>query len=419
MHKGKLEKMSKKIKLGLDKNKKYIVACSFGPDSMALLNLCLENKLNISVAHVNYYHRDESLLEEKELRKFCKEKKIHLSVLNLKNKKVIGNFEAWAREQRYSFFSKFLKKEKAEAVLVAHHQDDLIETYLMQKKRRNYVKRYGIAYETEINGVKIIRPLLDYKKDDLLCYCKQNKIPYSIDKTNLTNELTRNKIRHEIVEKLNEKERAKILKEINSKKKNSIKFKTTWDLKEFLSLDYASFIFLIDECLKKAESHKDISEKFYKVVLKSFSSSKANVVVEINEYLMLNKANEKVYFINRKKIEDYEIKINKNEVIKTEFLTIDLSNNFKERNLTEKSFPITIKNINPSDEIKVTDYQVKVRRLFIDWKMPAFLRKMWPGIYDKNGTLMYTPRYREKYTNKHKSVFIINAEYLTKFWCKN
>ena len=52
----------------LSKKAKYIVACSYGPDSMALLNMLIEEKYNVVVAHVNYHKRDVSNFEEESLR---------------------------------------------------------------------------------------------------------------------------------------------------------------------------------------------------------------------------------------------------------------------------------------------------------------------------------------------------------------
>ena len=51
--------------LNLDKNKKYLLACSYGPDSMALFSMLLEEGYRFEVAHVNYHFRNESNLEEK------------------------------------------------------------------------------------------------------------------------------------------------------------------------------------------------------------------------------------------------------------------------------------------------------------------------------------------------------------------
>lgn len=70
---------------------------------------------------------------------------------------------------------------------------------------------------TTIKGMTIIRPLLNFEKNELINYCKTNEIPYSIDKTNLENNYSRNKIRHEIIEKMNKKEKRFYLKKLMRK----------------------------------------------------------------------------------------------------------------------------------------------------------------------------------------------------------
>ena len=83
-----------------------------------------------------------------------------------------------ARELRYSFFQMCLKKYNAEMVLVGHHQDDLLQTYLMQNKTRSYVNFYGIKEVSCVNNVNIYRPLLSFSKQELLNYDIDNNVPY-------------------------------------------------------------------------------------------------------------------------------------------------------------------------------------------------------------------------------------------------
>ena len=128
-------------RLSLDKNKKYVVACSFGPDSMALLDMAIKDGFNVVVAHVNYRKREASQAEQDNLQKFCDEHKIKLYILDLINQISSGNFQDWARKKRYEFFKAVAEKENAFAVLVAHQQDDVIETYLMQKKTWKFRKK--------------------------------------------------------------------------------------------------------------------------------------------------------------------------------------------------------------------------------------------------------------------------------------
>ena len=121
-----------------DLSQKYIVACSGGPDSMALLDMLRNHNFNIIVAMVNYKTRLESDDEEILVKNYCQKYNIKCYTTTF-DEKCERNFEAVARKFRYNFFSEIYFKENASGLFVAHHKDDVIETYLL-KKHRNVIK---------------------------------------------------------------------------------------------------------------------------------------------------------------------------------------------------------------------------------------------------------------------------------------
>ena len=197
--------------LNLDKNRKYLLACSYGPDSMALFDMLLKEGYNFAVAHVNYHLRKESNEEEYQLRNYCMNHGVKIFVKNVDENLGENNLEAKCRDIRYNFFIEVVKNNGIDALLVAHQEDDLIETYLMQKKRTNLVKYFGIKEISYFSDIEIIRPLLKYQKKELLVYCRMFDVPYAIDKTNLEDHFLRNQIRHQVVEKMSVEERQNIL----------------------------------------------------------------------------------------------------------------------------------------------------------------------------------------------------------------
>ena len=400
------------IKLSLDKNLKYVVACSFGPDSMALLDLAIKEGLNLVVAHVNYRKRKASQMEQENLQKFCLDREISIYVLDLLHEKSSGNFQEWARNRRYEFFKEIVEKEDADAVLVAHQEDDLIETYLMQKKRGNLVKNYGISRENEIFGVKIIRPLLGYSKSDLLKYDIENNVPYSIDESNLTDHYTRNKIRHSVVEKMSEEERFDTLEEIKKANSETIQPKTKFSKNEFVSLNYESIVKTLDHFMSLVNEHRDLSEKFVGEIKKAFET-KTNQRYEITKSLWLELDYDEVYLVNASRIHSYSFEVC--GVGKNDFIDVDFSNGAEDRGIQNLPPKFIVKNCGKNDEIIIRDYSSEIRRLFIDWKMPLFLREIWPGIYDEKGKLIYVPRYRKNFKDEHKSKFKINTDYFLEF----
>lgn len=233
----------------LDKNKRYLLACSYGPDSMAAFYLLLKEGYSFEVAIVNYHLRPESNDEVKGLKEYADKHNIKLHVLDVKEK-IISNTEKRCRDIRYKFFASLVNECKFDAVIIAQHMDDNIETYLLQKNRRILPNCWGISEKTSIFGVKVIRPLLPYTKDDLLAICRENNIPYAIDKTNLSDEYARNRIRHQIVEKMSREEKTIVCEEINKKntelKKifDSIDINKTNDIAYVLSLDNITYLYV-------------------------------------------------------------------------------------------------------------------------------------------------------------------------------
>ena len=110
---------------------KYCVAVSGGCDSMTLLDQCIKKGLDIIVAHVNYQKRESAKRDELLVRDYCEKHHVPFFVKYCPTV-YKGNFQGYARKFRYDFFRDLCKQEKCDSFLVAHQQDDLFETYLIQ-----------------------------------------------------------------------------------------------------------------------------------------------------------------------------------------------------------------------------------------------------------------------------------------------
>ena len=102
---------------------------------MALFQLLLNEGYSFDVAHVNYNIREDSKKETENLLEFSKRNNIKCFVYEVEET-IDKNVEEKCREIRYEFFHEIYSKGNYKALLVAHHQDDLIETYLLQKQRK-------------------------------------------------------------------------------------------------------------------------------------------------------------------------------------------------------------------------------------------------------------------------------------------
>ena len=90
---------------------------------------------------------------------------------------------------------------------------------------------------------------------------------------------------------------------------------------------------------------------------------------------------------------DYSFTLNEPGVLDTEYFHIDFTKDSSDRNVALPDYPITIRNARNDDVIEILNYSKELRRMFIDWKMPASLRKRWPVILNKEGKIIYVPRY--------------------------
>lgn len=392
--------------IDLDRQKRYLLACSYGPDSMALFDMLLKGKYNFSVAHVNYNLRPESKEETKSLKAFCKANNIDVYIKNNK-RKITKNIEEKCREIRYQFFQKIYIDNKFDSLLIAHNQDDHIETYLLQQKRKNLVLFYGISCKSSLFSMNIIRPLLKFKKSELLEYCKNNNVPYAIDSTNLENTFLRNQIRHQIVEVMTDVERHNIIDEINKKNmslKTILHEVDTFDSKyisDLIKVKENVFPYLINALARKIIEYVEVSSRLCNEIKKACLSDKPNVVVKIKNHFCFIKEYDEFKFDFDYPIY-YEFNVNLGDIVNNEYLYFDTNIDLEKRNICESDFPLIISNLHKNDETKIKGYIVKVRRLFIDWKMPASIRKRWPIIRNNKNEIVYVPRY-QKHFNKSSS----------------
>jgi len=188
---------------------KYILAVSGGVDSMTLLDLLAKQKdLELVVAHFNHGIRVSSGHDEDFVRHKAKS-------YNLAFEPGHGNLgplasETSARRARYNFLKRILEKHKADAIITAHHQDDLIETALINTLRGTGPK--GLIAIASNKGV--LRPLLPYSKREILAYAKQQNLDWVEDETNEDTRYLRNYIRNQLMPKMNQAERKEILAQI-------------------------------------------------------------------------------------------------------------------------------------------------------------------------------------------------------------
>ena len=183
------------------KKKTFLVAVSGGPDSLALSALShsylKEKKTKAFFALVDHGIRTNSSKEAQNVKNLLKKKGINLTIL--KNKKKINrNVQSHAREIRYQLLLNFCKKYRVKFIMTGHHRDDQIETFLIRLSRGSGVQ--GLSSMSKIsnlnNTIKIFRPLLEEKKEDLFFLAKYYFGKIFKDPSNTNQKYLRTKIRN-------------------------------------------------------------------------------------------------------------------------------------------------------------------------------------------------------------------------------
>ena len=201
------------MEISLPGNKTYVAAISGGVDSMVLLDQLIKyrksNNWVIIVAHIDHGIRPDSGLDRELVEKVAKENDLIFETISLNLDSEAS--EDQARAKRYEFLESLVSKYKASSIITAHHQDDLLETAIL-----NIVRGTGRKGLTSlISNENRLRPLIGYPKSDLIDYATKNKISWREDSTNSDPKYLRNYIRLNIMPKFDASARLKLLSVIN------------------------------------------------------------------------------------------------------------------------------------------------------------------------------------------------------------
>lgn len=390
---------------------KCVVACSGGPDSMALLDQLNKQGKDIVVAHVNYKHRDTADRDEKIVKEYCKKYDIPVRVCYPVHEK--GNFQAWARDVRYAFFEEVADEFDTKLLYVAHQMDDVIETYLFQKNRNMICDWYGLKEKSVRHGYQIVRPLLNFTKSELQQYCNDNGVSFGIDESNLTNHYTRNVIRHTQIEKMDRKEKEEWILKIQNEnefwqiKREGIEdFFKSWNKNVDSLLNQKDAWLYLDTFLFQALSHH-FSKKYMEELCVQL---KGNVLIEIEDHL-LERHNEKLYLMP--KPQDVYYTLNELEYKDyKEFSIMNQGQTIESFSVEASDFPLVVRHVKVNDVISMRFGNKNVHRFFVDRKICKIYRKYWLVVENNAGKVIFVPGFGcdvEHYSQNQQFYFKING----------
>jgi tRNA(Ile)-lysidine synthase len=427
--------------IGMDDT--VIVGVSGGPDSMAVLHLLLRlrNIKNIKIicAHVNHNIRSESKDEASNVESYC-----HINNIVFEMTKIEeyygDNFESEARSRRYNFFESLIKKYNGKYLVTAHHGDDLMETVLMRIVRGSTFKGYaGFSKIINKQSYKILRPLINVTKEDIIKYNCMNNINYAIDSSNQTDEHTRNRYRKYVLpflKKENPKAHEKFLK--FSQKMLEYNEYIDFEMKKIINNIYNDNKLYVDKFLELDKVMQEriinyVMEKTYfddlilitdvhtSSIINLIKSSKPNIYIYLPNNIKVIKAYNTITFVKEDNDnQEYKIALtsymNLPNGKKLEIIgdNDEKSNYICRLNSNEISMPLYVRNKQDGDkmEVKGLGGQKKIKDIFINAKISTSERDKWPVLVDNNNKILWLPGLKKsKYDKSKKESYDIIIKY--------
>ncbi len=191
-------------------SRRYLIAVSGGRDSVALLHWLVDRGYKkLIVCHLDHQLRGRSSRADACFVEKCAAKYHVDLVLDSTNVRALAakkkmSIETAARTARYEFFAKVARRRRCRTIFLAHHADDLVETFLINLFRgagTSGLSAMRALSVRKIDNVKlqIARPLLGVWREQIDQYVRAHRLPFREDATNRNIAPLRNRIRHRII----------------------------------------------------------------------------------------------------------------------------------------------------------------------------------------------------------------------------
>ena len=411
-----MTEIENKISSLLKPTQNYVVALSGGVDSSVLLHLVASFTPNVRSVFVNHNQKDSNKLQ-KSAESIAKD--LDIDHLNLETQLDSDATETKMRDARYKALFNNIKKD--EILLLGHHNDDRVETFLINLFRGTRLKGLlSIKQETK----SILRPLIDIKKSSIINYAQDKKINFLEDSTNKDNTILRNWLRNEIIpsiEKnfkgdLNNKIQGLIyeIDELTKNDKDLISYiKTAKGYVEVpISLidreNSASYYLLSTISQYIGQSGLQNSD-----IKKIFSVIKKNTRKSFFENWEVSTQSGLLIFVNKEKWTGSGVLLEPKGYFNFEkYDSIDTLNNFSLSLPKYLESEIYFSEISDGDLFKTGSYNQKATEIFRSYGVNKSLREVWPVLKLKD-TILWIPGIRKSnegnWLETQKDKFIISA----------
>lgn len=414
------QNLNSNIEKFLKKNQKIVLGVSGGQDSCVLLDLLLKSDLDLKiyVCHFNHMIRgSRSDSDETFVRNICQKKSLPFYTkkfdIRRASRLLKAGIEVTARLYRKKFFEEVANKTNSAFIVLGHHSNDQIETFLMRLIRGSSSK--GLTSMTILEGI-YLRPLLDVTKVEIEEYSNDNNISWVEDETNSDESYTRNNIRKNLVPfffKLNPnfdqtlKNNLRHMSEQNTFIDTHIKI---LEKKIILHIDDNNFILPLKNFNKLSIFEKKellfnfLSNKVGKETFISFknisdivglaSSKNASGKFFLTTQIQIQKGYDFLFIqLNESINNQYYIEINSEGSWKDKDLIVEINKsqntNAKFFNFSTNKINIKVRNFKNGDRIRLKNsYEKKLQDIFVDNKIPQFIRSKLP-VFETNGEIFY------------------------------
>ena len=359
---------------------RVLLALSGGLDSMFLFHLLSnyqkELGIELFLAHVNHKQRPESDNEEHELRKLAERVGVPIYVAYF-----TGDFsEANARQFRYGFFREVMTKTSSTALVTAHHADDQAETIFMRLIRGVRLQHLSaIKEKQEFDKGELIRPLLSFYKKDF------PEIEHFEDRTNKENSYFRNRVRNLYLPQL-EKENVQVKraflefgKEVSDYQVALAEFSQTIDVEDltrFLSFSEATQRVLLQQYLSRFPDLNITREQFQEIhhILRTRSQYRHHLkngyeLVKEYQHFQICKIRPKSDEKSSKCVLDYQNQVHYEGYLFSFGIPLE-GKNIQKINVS-REISLILRHRQPGDYLIKNGHRKKLRRLFIDLKIPT------------------------------------------------
>lgn len=376
---------------------------------MALLHLCHEAKVRPFVLHVNYHMRPSALRDQKLVQSYCEKHGIAYMMVDASFPRQ-GNFQSWAREIRYQSARDFAKQNHCEGIMSAHHNDDVLETYVMQKKANKNVGHYGIRKEGKMLGVRIVRPLLDVTKEELIRICENAGVEYGIDESNEKPNYERNKTRIELMS-LTAEDKAKLFMEMEERNHRIEAMRVQNEkiaLLPELSVDElkANRQLLRTWLMNHSQRQRYASDFLDEILKQSRSDETIEIKLDETESLLIQYGRMKVIA----KSDEYSIELSTIEPKDYGVFSIRSEGETREGlNVFPEDFPLIVRKTKPGDSIRLAFGKKNIVRWCIDRKIPLDQRREILVVENRDGEIIFASGIGANVTHTyaHPKVFVV------------